>query len=77
MAEPDPRELAYQMARKDEYSCSGLAAFTISGIVIISIAITLRFISRKLSKNQFTADDWTLLIAWVCLNFVLSLSREV
>lgn len=55
------------MARKDEFSCSGLGTFTIAGVVIMSVGIFLRMLSRRLSGAKYTADDWTLVVAWVCV----------
>ena len=61
----DQAEVQRQLARPNEYSCPGLASFTIAGIAIISLAVFLRFWSRKIAKAAWTADDWTILIAWV------------
>ena len=60
-----PGQKEYQLSHFDEYSATGLTAYTISGMVITTIAVFLRFWSRKFAKVQLKSDDWTLLIAWL------------
>lgn len=65
MAELPQAEKDHQLGRPNEYACPGLNAFTITGMVIISLAVTLRFYSRKLAKLEWKADDYTLLVGLV------------
>ncbi|KAI9679926.1 MAG: hypothetical protein M1817_004941 [Caeruleum heppii] len=56
-------EIEAGRTRPTEYSCEGLAAFLICGMVLSSIAVTLRLWSRKLRKMEWAADDYTIIIA--------------
>ena len=69
MAELPQAEKDHQLSRADEFACPGLNAFTITGMVIISTAVVLRFLARKAAKLEWKADDYTLLVGLVSLYF--------
>ena len=66
-AEVPQSVIDYQLARKDEFSASGLIPFLIAGISICAVAVALRLWARRTAKLDLKADDWTLLVALVGL----------
>ena len=59
------RQVDYEKAHPTEFGCSGLNTFTIIGIVIITVAVCLRFWSRRLARIAYKADDYLLFLALV------------
>lgn len=59
------RQLDYEQLHPTEFGCSGLNTFTIIGMFLITFALGMRFLSRKLAKIPFKADDYLLALALV------------
>ena len=65
MAEIPQAEKDKQLSDPNGFACSGMNAFTITGMVIITCAVSLRFWSRRVAKLDWKADDYTLLVGLV------------
>lgn len=60
-----PAEAAYQLAHIDESRVSDIVVSHIICLVIATVAIVMRFVSRKLNKTAIQADDWMIVAALV------------
>lgn len=65
MASISPESLQYQLAHINDDRTPALRALYILGIVLATVSVTLRVLSRTLSRVGLKADDWTIIIALV------------
>ncbi|KAL8642970.1 MAG: hypothetical protein Q9228_000415 [Teloschistes exilis] len=56
-------QIAYQQAHASEFNAQGLAAFSITGVILVGVATILRIYSRKISRIPLEVDDYTLIVA--------------
>ena len=68
MSELSKQELKYEILHKNDDRGPDLIAAYTACLALAYIAVTLRFISRRKSKNALLADDWTLVVALVRLH---------
>lgn len=60
-----PKEAQYQLTHiHDSRKASTAVAYTIC-ITIASIAIMMRFMSKRIGRTPYGADDWTMVAAYV------------
>lgn len=62
-----PEALAYQLAHIDDDRGPQLLAANSVLTVLATVAITLRFLVRWKTKTGIKADDYTILLAGVCV----------
>ena len=43
-----------------------MLALMYGGVTLGSVAVLLRFVSRRISKTSLQSDDWTIFTSWVC-----------
>lgn len=60
------------MANQYESNASLIVAVTMSFLGLSFIVVTLRFVSRGLILKRISADDWLILLAWVCGYYLLN-----
>ena len=58
-------DIDYQLAHAGDFNCSGLNTFTITLMIIVSTAVGLRLLARKIAKIDWKSDDYTLIAGWV------------
>lgn len=66
---PTQAEVEYMYAHIDDDRGPDMIAGTVSAFTFATIAIILRLIARWISGSVLQADDWTILVAWVCVDF--------
>ncbi|KAI9851754.1 MAG: hypothetical protein M1838_002831 [Thelocarpon superellum] len=57
------QSIEYQLAHQDEDRSLGLKIVLFVGVVISTIAVSLRFYSRRMSRTPLGADDWVTIVA--------------
>ena len=62
-----PSSLAFQEAHLHDDRSLGLKVTFVIALVVANIAVALRIVSRRVSKSPLKADDFTIMIALVCL----------
>ena len=65
MAAPSPAEIQYQKAHIHENKAPDIIASHVICFVLACIAVTLRFIARRIKKAPIKADDWFIVVALV------------
>ena len=60
-----PSELAYQEAHIQDDRSLGLKVTFVIGLVISTVVVALRILSRRVLKAPLKADDWTVIAALV------------
>ena len=62
-----PEEAKYQLAHiKDSKKVATLTAYIIS-VCISLLAVIMRFVSRRIARTKYGADDWIMLTALVLI----------
>lgn len=71
-----PKEAEYQLAHiKDSKRFATLTAYIVS-VSISLLAVVMRFLSRRIARTKYGADDWIMLAASVLiLSYQLRFSR--
>lgn len=65
MSDFSKQEIGYELAHAtDDRRPSLIAAYAVC-LSLAYVAVTLRFISRRKSKNALMADDWMLVVGLV------------
>ena len=77
MATPNPTEIQYQLLHIHEDRSKDIVNSNAICMVIAIVAVTLRFVSRRLCKAAFLADDYVCLAALVSLSHVLLLWQNM
>ena len=72
-----PEEAKYQLAHvKDSKRVATLTAYVVS-VSISILAVMMRFVSRRIGRTKYGADDWVMLAALVfILSYQLRVSRK-
>ena len=65
MTTPSPAEIHWQKEHIHDNKGPDIIASHVICFVLACIAVTLRFISRRLVKNAIQADDWFIVAALV------------
>ena len=65
MAAPTPAEIKYQIEHIHENRSPDIIASHVICFALACIAVTMRFISRRIGKNAVRADDWLIVAALV------------
>ena len=74
-----PAEAEYQLAHVGQSRAGLMLALMYGGVTLGSVAVLLRFISRRISKTSLQAYDWTIFTLWVCerhRSFLLSVGAQ-
>ena len=58
-------EIQYELAHASDNRAPNLVAAYVTCLALSYIAVVLRFISRRQSRNAFLADDWMLVVGLV------------
>ena len=58
-------DLQYQEDHRQQDARTALAAVNIISFIATTLILLLRLYSRRVSKFNWEADDWTLIAAWV------------
>ena len=64
-----PAEAEYQLAHVGQSWAGLMMALMYGEVALGSVAVLLRFSSRRISKTKLQADDWVIVAAWVCEGF--------
>ena len=59
-------EINRQVALKNDFNAHGFKALSATGIVVCTILVGLRLWSRRWQKIGWKADDYVIMLAWVC-----------
>lgn len=65
MAEPSPSEIQYQLAHIHEDRSGDIVYSHIVCMTLATVAVILRFASRRLCKAAILADDYMIIVALV------------
>ena len=65
MAQPSPGEIQYQLSHINDNKSGQMLSSQICGMVIASIAVALRLVSRRVGRVPILADDFVLVVALV------------
>ena len=60
-----PEEAQYQLAHINESKRASIVITYVVCIPILVLAIAMRFISRRISRTKYGADDWVMLLGSV------------
>lgn len=69
---PNVQQINYMIAHKQDDKRAGIIASNVICIVAAYVAVTARFVSRRLVKAQLQADDW-----WIVVGLVSRKTFEV
>lgn len=64
-----PAEAKYQLAHVGQNRAGLMMGLMYGGLLLGFVAVALSFASRRISKTRLQADDWIMVIAWVCEGF--------
>lgn len=64
-----PEEAQYQLAHIDDDKTVGMATAYIVSLTISVLAVIMRFVSRRIGRAKYGADDWIMLVALVNMLF--------
>ena len=63
-----PEEAQYQLAHiKDSRRVATLTAYIVSACISL-LAVIMRFVSRRIARTKYGADDWIMLAALVLIS---------
>lgn len=60
-----PEEAQYQLAHVHDSKRKSIAAAYIACVPIIFLAVILRFVSRRIGRTAYGADDWIMVLGLV------------
>lgn len=64
-----PDEAQYQLAHIDDNKRVAMATPYIVSLTISFLAVIMRFVSRRIGRAKYGADDWIMLVALVNMLF--------
>ena len=62
-----PKEVQYELAHLNDGRELSVAAAYIVCVAIILLAVIMRFVSRRIGRIKYEADDWTMVVALVLI----------
>lgn len=62
---PTSADIEYMKNHVADTKVPGILAVNIAGLLIVLIAVALRFVSRRLVRAHYGTDDWTIVFAAV------------
>ena len=63
-----PGEAKYQLAHINDSKRAAIATAYIICVPIIFLAVVLRFVSRRIGRTKYGADDWIMLMGLVTIS---------
>lgn len=63
-----PEEAKYQLAHINDSKRAAIATAYIVCVPIIFLAVVLRFISRRIGRTKYGADDWIMVMGLVTIS---------
>ena len=69
MASPSPSEIQYQLTHIHEDHSSDIVVSHIICITLATVAVALRFVSRRVCRAAILSDDYMIIAALVRLTF--------
>lgn len=67
-----PHEAQYQLAHIDDNKSVAMATAYIVSLTISFLAVIMRFLSRRIGRANYGADDWIMLVALVNMFFLIA-----
>ena len=71
-----PEEAQYQLARIHESKTALVVVTYAICLPIMVLAIVMRFVSRRIGRTKYGADDWVMLLGLVILFFCRATSSS-
>lgn len=62
-----PEEAQYQLAHINDSKRAAIAPAYIISVPIIFLAVIMRFVSRRIGRTKYGADDWIMLVGLVLI----------
>ena len=63
-----PKEAEYQLAHVNDNKRGTLAATYIVCVPVLFLAVVMRFVSRRIGRIEYRADDWTMVVGLVSIS---------
>ena len=72
-----PKEAQYQLAHIHESKIASVIVSYAICLPILVLALVMRFVSRRIGRTKYGADDWVMLLGLVILFFCWATSSSL